>query len=576
MPLDVRERPPTRLVSSVKPPGSALTYRWAADEDSPENVPTGLTFSSTMPGGYEQATCTLARKASGVYPDLAEFADWTIRGVGGQVAWQGRLETQPRASGDKATVQPGAVGYQALLSDDNAAREIFLDGDLTKWGPISTQNKLYFSGAGNRLIFDPSTIPDVNTGLPSLGLKITAPWAIVPVANASYDSKGVPIWYVGLAWTKGPEINAADTNWGWGLSVDDADKPALPVGQYDETDQTPSAGPSAIWVTSTTHTRKFAEVFLWYSLPFGAAGNEYTLYITGAVVAGWAPINIPLTGVTSVAGGFSGPGCYGFYASEAIGYTVNKYTTLSTVDGAGQSTIAKSQFLIPQGAYTEPTTAGAIIADLTKYELMDYWVYAEGPNQTPSFHLAYPGNHGRNWRARVGPAQLKETGLQADRIFNGAVIAYTDVSGQARTAGPPGSGCDIEDPSLYDASPLNPATAAGLDRYSAPTSIGVSVPAAAIKVGQAFLAYQRQISTAGQASIVGHVQDDRGVYNAAWAVQAGDTITFTDAHDAVPRRVVKASYDDDSATCQVDLDGPAEGLQALLARFAASITGIVS
>ena len=49
---------------------------------------------------------------------------------------------------------------------------------------------------------------------------------------------------------------------------------------------------------------------------------------------------------------------------------------------------------------------------------------------------------------------------------------------------------------IYPASPLN---------------IGVSTPAAAIKVGQAFLIQQRRLSTAGQASIVGTVQDDRGV-----------------------------------------------------------------
>ena len=51
-------------------------------------------------------------------------------------------------------------------------------------------------------------------------------------------------------------------------------------------------------------------------------------------------------------------------------------------------------------------------------------------------------------------------------------------------------------------------------------------------------------------------------------VRAGDRITFVDAHDPVPRRVVRSSYDDASRTNQIDLDSPPQGLQPLLARLA--------
>jgi hypothetical protein len=54
-------------------------------------------------------------------------------------------------------------------------------------------------------------------------------------------------------------------------------------------------------------------------------------------------------------------------------------------------------------------------------------------------------------------------------------------------------------------------------------------------------------------------------------VRAGDNVTFVDAHDPVPRRIVRASYDDATRTCQVDLDSPPEGLQALLARLSVSL-----
>ena len=57
----------------------------------------------------------------------------------------------------------------------------------------------------------------------------------------------------------------------------------------------------------------------------------------------------------------------------------------------------------------------------------------------------------------------------------------------------------------------------------------------------------------------------------AWAIRGGDYITFVDAHDPVPRRVVKTTYTDDTKTCQLDLDSPPQALQALLARLAGAV-----
>ena len=90
----------------------------------------------------------------------------------------------------------------------------------------------------------------------------------------------------------------------------------------------------------------------------------------------------------------------------------------------------------------------------------------------------------------------------------------------------------------------------------------------------AFLFYQRALSTAGQAAIVGHVQNSAGVWEPSYKIRAGDKITFVDAHDPVERRIVRASWDDSSKTCQLDLDAPPQSLQALLARLSAGNAAI--
>ena len=52
-------------------------------------------------------------------------------------------------------------------------------------------------------------------------------------------------------------------------------------------------------------------------------------------------------------------------------------------------------------------------------------------------------------------------------------------------------------------------------------------------------------------------------------VRAGDRVTFVDAHDPVPRRVVRASYDDATRTCRSILTAHRKDCNRTLARVIA-------
>jgi hypothetical protein len=208
-----------------------------------------------------------------------------------------------------------------------------------------------------------------------------------------------------------------------------------------------------------------------------------------------------------------------------------------------------------------------MIDDALQYHLHDWWV-----DKGPTFNLAQRQNHGRDWVAMVGPSGLKETGPDVDRMFNKIIVAFQDVSGVTYTVGPTGSGANIIDDSLADLTSSNPVTAAGLTIYpSQIPNIGVSTPAAAVVVGQRELAYQRAQSTAGQAEFQMVIQDASGVAHPASHIFSGDRVTFTDAHDTTPRRIVRAQYDDDRKTCQVDLDSPSQDLDAVIARLGTGV-----
>ena len=549
--------PPTRLHVTIQSPDGTTAHRWGIDEPDAQNAPSAVTFSSTMPGGFEQASLTLPRQAAVDYPDLDEFSRVTIRGAGGEVAWQGRLETTPRTSGDQLAISPGLTGYQAALTDNQAAREIYIDCNLAQWQAVSVQRQLSLAAAAFTYQ-DPSTVPDATTGQPSVALTNTGPWTTAAISEAFYDAHGLPIASLYYAWKLNANVSPADTNWNWYayLANDDVAAP----GGLDSNGNLRAAGPGSGVLSATTATRRCGLVQFYYGAgPIGNDGVDYTVFWTYLGIVGRHGLTI--RGTLGATGGI------GVYASDVVAHAVVNYAPAHPrIDAGGNSTIEATNFLIPQLVFTDPTTAANIITQATQYGLEDWWV-----DEGPTFHLASRANHGRDWQARVGPSGLQETGPQVDRIYNGAVVSYTDVSGIVRTVGPPGSGANTEDSSLFDADPQNPATEAGITRNSPPIAMGTSTTAAAIKVGQAFLIEQKALSTAGQASLVGYVADSTGVRWPAWMVRAGDRITFVDAHDPVPRRVVRAAYDDASRTCQVDLDSPPEGLAPLLARLSVDL-----
>jgi hypothetical protein len=548
------DRPPTRLSVQVQAPGGVVN-RWGLDEPSPADVPTSLAFSSTMPGGFENFSCTLARRADRDYPDLAEFSTVTVYGAGGEIAWQGRLETTPRTSGDQLQITPGAVGWQAALDDEQNARMIYIDCDLTKWQPTTVQRKLNVISAWDEQ--DPTVVADQSTSAPALQTALTGAWARSSFSEAFYDAKALPLGHLYYGWKIGSTVNSADTNWQWVADLsNDAEQSAL-----DSSGNLRAAGPGSGVVNASTQTRTFAIVEQTYGAAAGSSQEVYPVFWTYLAVVG--NHGLPIQGTLTATGGL------GVLASDVIQHAVGTWAPELATSRNGISTIQQSTFIIPQLSFPDPTTVSNIIAAATAYGLVDWWV-----DEGPTFNLATPDNHGREWQARVGPSGLQETGPQVDHLYSAVVVSYNDVTGAARTVGPPGSGANTTDSSLADSDPSNPVNAAGLDRIYLMPNIGVSTPAGAIAVGQRFLLENAQRSTAGQAQIVGHVQDASGVWWPAWAIRAGDRITFVDAHDPVPRRITRTQYSDSSRACQLDLDSPPQDISQLLARYSIALTGL--
>lgn len=552
--LLIRERPRLALMLDIATPGSTHA-RWAPDEHQAINAPSNVTFSTTMPGGFETMSCTLTRKAGRDYPDLEEFSTVTVSGIGGQVAWQGRLETTPRTSGDQLSITPGAVGWQAALDDDQSARMIYLDADLMQWQPASSQRKIN-AAASSVDIDDPAVLTDQTTGQPALDVGFTSPWSRAHQAEAYYDAKGISLQAIYYAWKLNGNIASGDANWTWQtfLSSDDV------LSSTDASANLRAAGPGTGSLAATTTTRDWAMALLAYAVAVTSTSGIHCAVL-------WTYLGVVGNHGLTIQGTLTATGGLGVLASDVVQHAVQTWAPELATSRAGVSTIETSTFSIPHLVFTDPTTASAIIKQATVFGLPDWWV-----DEGPTFNLASRDNHGRRWRARVGPSGLQETGPQVDRLFNSVIVSYNDVTGVTRTVGPTGSGANTIDDSLTDTDPANPVNVAGITRRSVLAMGITSTAAAALQVGQDWLAEQKLLSTAGQAQIVGHVEDDHGVLWPAWMIRAGDQISFTDAHSTDYRRVVRAEYSDASRACQLDLDSPPEGLSSLLARLSVSLT----
>jgi hypothetical protein len=421
---------------------------------------------------------------------------------------------------------------------------------MTKWLPASTQRKVNIE-AGGGIIQDPTTTADLTTGYPSLVEAITGQWAQPVFNEAFYDSQAIPLGSLYYAWKINANVSSGDANWSWiaSLSADDV------VTSVDSTANLRAAGPGNGTISATTSSRMFARVRISYAVGgLGGSQQDYTIYWTCLAVYG----NHGLTLV--------GPSDYqnaqGVAAQDVVRYVVNKYAPKLAMTQAGISTVSSSsQFVIPQLVWLTPTTAAQMVKDASRFDLQD-WAVWEGPTL---FWNDF-NTRGGLWRARVGPSKLQEAGPQVDRIWNSVVVQFTDVVGIQRTVGPIGSGSTVEDATLTDPDPTNPATAAGLSRR-ANLQAGTGTAGMAIKVGQVFLAQQKQLNTSGQAQLVGYVSDSSGVMWPTWAVRAGDQISFVDASDTRYRRIVKKSYDHNTRTATIDLDSPPQGLDALLQRL---------
>jgi hypothetical protein len=552
----VRELPPLRhYVDAIALSGRH--YRWANDEPDAQNVPNGLRWGSTMPGGYETMDCVLPRKPGYAYADLERLSTLRVIRAGGTVVGEYRLERMPQTSGDQMSISPSAVGWQAHLDDNKNVNIVFIDRELGGWVGANGLRRVAETDSSSQDPIDPSSTQGED-GLPSLKLGTDGAWARRWNCEAYYHFPASDAGSrVRFDYQATASIGLADPNWV-------ADAYAVTADGYSTfTQLTPTD-----WLAASTGSvdasaaaiafasRRALMLRLYYAGAFGADKTTYEVYLRNLRVFG--DHGLTIQGATAAK--------EGFLASDMIAYAVRRWAPMLTVGSA--PSFMPTDFVIPQAVFKDATVTN-IVTQTTRFGLEDWAVW----NDKMLYLNQRNGSlFSKKWRARIGPARLEETGKQMDRLWESIIVQFNDVDTDRseRTVGPPGSGADVESAFLKDSDPDNPANKIGLTRRDK-LVMGTSTYEAAIQAGQYFLQAQKLIDRSGRATLVGHVEDNHGVLYPYSEVRAGDAITFIDASDTSYRRIVKADCDDATKSTSVDLDAPPEGLQAVLERIGADL-----
>jgi hypothetical protein len=467
----------------------------------------------------------------------------------------------PRSHGQGYGITPGAVGLSSLLDRQRGFREIYVDRDLSKWGPASVQRRLNL--LANYTAIDPSVTPDTTTGQPSLSTVFNGAWTNTsrPIVEAYYDGRGIPIGSLYYAWKKNANVNSGDAQWGWDalLSTDDI------LTTSDATANLRAAGPGTGTLSATGAAKKYAVARHYYNTgPAGAANTEYAVYWTCLAVYG-------AHGLTKQ-GTDSATSAKGFYASDVIQDIVERAAPDLTIGD-----IEATTFAVPHLVFADPTKAADAIAAVNAYHLYDWGVY-----DGEFFYRATDPDR-LCWQARLDQgAQLDLDGDTAAQVFNGVLVRYTDPLGKPRIAGPPAAYwdggvalADSTNAALVDTSESNPLNAWGETAWGE-LSIGFTTTApGAEAIGAAWLAERSLAQRRGSLTLTGTVTHPTEGDVPVWRVRAGDYVSISDHPATVARRVIETRYTHGTRQIVLSLDNTNFKLESILERLGVQLMGVI-
>lgn len=572
--LQVREHMPMDIMVLVTSPGGK-TYDWTESGGQAGQVLEEMSDSGSVPGGNKDWSATLPRKSGIDYSDMKRGSRVEVSGTGQLPLGVYRLTRAPQISGDKISVTPAAQGYEGHLVDDTTAQEIFIDADQTAFGEPSARRRASFA-AGNKINQNgqvsllPAGSPDpVNPRSYSQVPAISHSWSEInqaagqrDAAESWYSSNGIPLGQVRLDFLNVRGLTPGDVTWNNLVTAAETDyggqegHPSEILKDFDATSTVGAVltvGPDRYFISLEDYFGSTLE---------GAKGSWETQWRNIRILGRHG---LPVYGTWPA---------IGLIDSDVIAYVLQRWAPEIHFTTGTNGTIKPGSFLIPDLKFKEPTTAGEMIQQVTRFEIPEWGVW---PGQFgPTFYKNPRGQRegSKRWRVRARDVEFEDTGQQLDQVYNGAVMQGQASDGTTIFIGPPGSGLRYTSERLIDRDPQNPANEAGIKHYKPLPMKGVATIEGMEESGEEWLKQNKLLDGAGKLTITGYVEDDKGKRWPYYCVEAGDEIEVIGSSIPGYRYIVNADRTRSSRSVSIDIDAPPDAYEAMMERLHAEYAGL--
>jgi hypothetical protein len=514
--------------------------RASPEEADVLDVPTQLDFETSLPGGHGPGNITLPRPDNWDPMDGALLASSRIFDQSGRNVHEGRVVGMPHTGVNEIQIQ--LEGWAKHLEANETAREIFVDRDKSHWTEPSRAYQIFLLGLGAG--YESSEVAtDVSAGVPALLLKLTDTWGTAHYCPSQYDAgSGLTvgsIYYDFVSSLFGGDIEfyiRTDDNDGFTSAASSANLIAA----------------SGSGTHSPTTPERFAHVQFGQPSAGGTDGFSYVLQLLQLIVFGAQGLSKQGSGADQ-----------GYLVSDMVSYVVSKYAPLLNIT---PDSIEQTSFVVPQAAFTDDTTAKAIVEALLLFGgssgyPLDYGVYDDR-----GFFLKSPGTYGDVWRVRRDEgAESLDQGPDVEGQINGVKVSYGDGTGTTLSVGPIGSGSDLETDLVTITDPNHPRNKIG-ERAWKKLDAGITSSGGATLLGQLYLNDKNTQEWRGDVSATGEQRDSTGNVSPPYMLRAGDRVVLEDDPDTRERRIVGTSYDSDKRSVKLSIGQKPDRIDSLLAR----------
>lgn len=521
--------------------------RFGADESDVRNVPLDIQHETQIPGGYANASLVLPRPPDLHADDAKLFAEVELYDDHGTF-YEGDIVGTPQVG---ENIRLDLTGPVNRLDDDQTYRRLWIDRDLSRWGEPSLARRVTLASGPDKLsIQSRSGFAETDSPTPpgivqSINRLDATSWISHELGEAWYSANGLLIGSLRFSYHPIKDIGSA--NW-----INRAQLAADDDAGAKDYSATYNTTPSGDVILYASDERRFALVQMIWPTTFEGDGHWE---------AQWR--NLRVVGLFSEPTAGSAPND-GFYAQDLI---AEMLTDVGIDYSTGENgSLEPSSIVVLQAAFLEPTTRRKVIEYLTGAGspppyLNDWGVY-DG-----EFFWKTPGTYGRTWIVRDDEnARLESTGPDSSQRCNGVVVTWRDASGKTHTAGPPGSGADVESAQLQDTDPTNPANRRG--RVWRPVDVGIqSGSSQAITLGAMRMSEMNRLVWRGHIDLTGMVETVDGLLLPARHVRGGDRVIVASDHHGYEHPIVQTGHQESTQTCRAHVGAPPETFPAIMGQL---------